>query len=135
MPAPPPAVRALPRLPIKGDMLPKTRALQFERIIHRDRAAGCGVRAHPFLIAEEDSVRPELLSENPILRQKILESVLLSALDPAGQDQEQQLPWLKLRLHVLPDSGRESGASGIAVFMSSVRDMSQPWHGKALSFS
>jgi hypothetical protein len=51
MPALPPAVRALPRVPIKGNMLPKTPALQFERIIHRDRAAGCGLRAHPCLIA------------------------------------------------------------------------------------
>jgi len=50
MPALPPAVRALPRVPIKGNMLPKTPALQFERIIHRDRAAGCGLRAHPCLL-------------------------------------------------------------------------------------
>ena len=30
--------------------------------------------------------------------------VLLPAIDPAGQDQEQQLPWLKLCLHVPPDA-------------------------------
>ena len=51
------------------------------------------------------SVLPELLSENPILRQEILDGVLLSAIDPAGQDQEQQLLRLKRCLHVPSDAG------------------------------
>ncbi len=46
---------------------------------------------------------PELPSENPILRQEIRNGILLSAIYSAGQDQEQQLKWLKLCLHVPPD--------------------------------
>ena len=58
----------------------------------------------PLVVVEQDSVLPELLSENPILRQEVLDGVLLSAIDPAGQDQEQQLPRLKQCLHVPPDA-------------------------------
>ena len=61
-------------------------------------------QAPPLVVAEQDSVLPELLSENPILRQEILDGVLLSAIDPAGQDQKQQLPRLKQCLHVPPDA-------------------------------
>jgi hypothetical protein len=51
-------------------------------------------QAPPLVVAEQDSLLPELLSEHAILGQDIFEGVLLSAIDPAGQDQEQQLPWL-----------------------------------------
>jgi hypothetical protein len=42
------------------------------------------------VVVEQDSVLSELLSENSILRQEVLNGVLLSAVDPAGQDQEQR---------------------------------------------
>jgi hypothetical protein len=58
----------------------------------------------PPLVDEQNSVPPGLLSEGPLLRQEALDGALLSALDPAGQDQEQQLPWLTLRLYVPPDA-------------------------------
>jgi hypothetical protein len=53
-------------------------------------------QAPALIIVREDSLLPELLSEDPILRYEVLNSVLLSAIDPAGQDQEQELPRLKL---------------------------------------
>lgn len=58
----------------------------------------------PLVVGEQDSVLPERLSEDPILREEILEGVPLSAIDPASEDQEQQLRWLKPSLHVLPDA-------------------------------
>ena len=61
-------------------------------------------QAPPLLVAEQNSVLPELLSEDPILRQEVLDGVLFSAIDPAGEDQEQELPWLQLCLHVPPDA-------------------------------
>jgi hypothetical protein len=51
-----------------------------------------------------DSLLPELFSEHAVLRQKILDGVLLSAVDPAGEDHEQQLPWMQLGLYVPPDA-------------------------------
>ena len=56
------------------------------------------------VVAEQDSFLSELLSEDSILCQEILDGVLLTAVDPAGEDQEQQMPWLKLGLHVPPDA-------------------------------
>ena len=47
-------------------------------------------------VVKEDSPLPEFLSEDPILRYEVLDNVLLSAIDPARKDQEQELPWLKL---------------------------------------
>jgi len=38
------------------------------------------------VVAEQDSVLSKLTSEDPILGQEILADVLLSAIDPAGQD-------------------------------------------------
>ena len=84
---------------------------------------------------EQDPVFSELLSEDPIFRQEILDGVLLSAIDPTGRDQEQQLPWLKLCPHVPPDARRESGASGIAGSLSSVPNMAQAGQGKSRYFS
>ena len=56
------------------------------------------------VIIKEYSFPSELLPEDAILSQEILDGVLLPAIDPAGQDQEQQLPWLELRFHVPPDA-------------------------------
>jgi hypothetical protein len=44
----------------------------------------------------------------------------LPAVHPASEDQEQQLPWLKLRFHIPPDARLRSGASGIVGYVSSV---------------
>jgi hypothetical protein len=55
------------------------------------------------VIVKKDLLLPDLLSADPILRYEVLNSVLLSAIDPARQDQEQELPRLKLRSHVPPD--------------------------------
>jgi hypothetical protein len=77
-------------------------------------------QAPPLVVVEQDSVLSELLSEDPILRQEVFDGVLLSTIDPAGEDQEQQLPWLKLRLHVPPDAADLNRASGIISTLSSV---------------
>ena len=53
-------------------------------------------QAPALVVVKQDSLLPELLSEDPILRYEVLNSVLLSTIDPACQDQEQELPWLKL---------------------------------------
>ena len=61
-------------------------------------------QAPALVVVEQDSFLSELLSEDSILRQEVLDGVLLSAVDPACKDQEQQMPWLKLGLHVPPDA-------------------------------
>jgi hypothetical protein len=40
------------------------------------------------VVAQEDSLLPQLLSEDPILRYEVLDGVLLSAIDPSRKDQE-----------------------------------------------
>ncbi len=71
-------------------------------------------------IVEEYSFLSELLPEYVILSEEVLDGVLLPAVDPASEDQEQQLPWLKLRFHIPPDARLTSGASGIVGYVSSV---------------
>ena len=86
MPALPPAVRALPRVAIKGNMLPKTPALQFERIIHRDRAAGCGLRAHPCLIATTPfRSMQESARKNPVPGSAVLMTDVFAAFNRPGR--------------------------------------------------
>jgi len=63
------------------------------------------------VVVEQDSFLSELLSGNSILREEVLDSVLLSAVEPAGEDRAQQMPWLKLELHVPPDALSVSAAS------------------------
>ncbi|MBM3791655.1 MAG: hypothetical protein FJW35_15090 [Acidobacteria bacterium] len=45
-------------------------------------------------VVEEYSFLSELLPEYPVLSEEVLEGVLLPAIDPAGEDEEQQVPWL-----------------------------------------
>ena len=45
-------------------------------------------------IVEEYSFQSEFLPEYVILGQEIFNGVLLLAIDPAGENQEQQVPWL-----------------------------------------
>jgi len=61
-----------------------------------------GGQPSPLVVAEQDSVLPEVLSEYAIFCQEIFDGLLLSAIDPAGKDQE--LPWLPLCLHIPPDA-------------------------------
>jgi hypothetical protein len=71
-------------------------------------------------VVEEYSFLSKLLPEYLILSDEVLEGVLLPAIDPAGEDEEQQVPWLKLRFHVPPDARFRSGASGVAGYLSRV---------------
>ena len=44
-------------------------------------------------VVEENSFLSKLLPEYLILSEEVLEGILLPAIDPAGQDYEQQLPF------------------------------------------
>jgi len=55
----------------------------------------------------------ELVAENPVLCQKVVDGILLFAIDPTGQDQQEQVPWLRVGLHVPPDIVQRSGALGM----------------------
>jgi len=61
-----------------------------------------GRQAPPLIIVEQDAFFAELLSEHAILGSKALDDVLLSMIDPAGQDQKQQLPGLQKRFQISP---------------------------------
>jgi len=71
-------------------------------------------------VVEENSFLSELLPEYPVLSEEVLEGVLLPAIDPAGEDEEQQVPRLKPGFPVSPDARFRSGASGIADYLSRV---------------
>jgi hypothetical protein len=71
-------------------------------------------------IVEEYSFLSEFLPEYVILSEEVVDDDLLPAIDPASEDQKQQLPRLKLRFHVPPAARLRSGASGIVGYMSSV---------------
>jgi hypothetical protein len=47
----------------------------------------------PLVIIKELSFLFELHTENAILSQELFDGILLPAIDPAGEDQEQQRPW------------------------------------------
>ena len=61
-------------------------------------------QAPALAVVKEDSPLPELLSEHAILSSKVLDSVLLSMIDPAGQNQEQKLPELEKGFHISPNA-------------------------------
>ncbi|MBM3789818.1 MAG: hypothetical protein FJW35_05645 [Acidobacteria bacterium] len=69
-----------------------------------------------------------------ILRKEIFDGLLLSAIDPAGEDQEQQLPWLKLLFMFLRMRGG-SAASAIVGTLSSVAPGVAGVRGKARHFN
>jgi len=62
------------------------------------------------------------------------DGVLLRAIDPAGEDEEQQVPWLKLRFHVPPDARFRFGASGIVSSLSGAAPGVTSARGEALRF-
>jgi hypothetical protein len=74
------------------------------------------------LLPEKDQPMQALVFDrsHEALNSEVLKGVLLSAVDPACKDQEQQMPWLKLGLHVPPDAWFRSEAPGIVDTPSSV---------------
>jgi hypothetical protein len=76
------------------------------KLIERLTAEDLALDGEPTALAvvEEYSFLSELLPEYPILSEEVLDGVLLPAIDPAGEDEDQQVPWLKLRFHVPPDA-------------------------------
>jgi hypothetical protein len=87
------------------------------------------------VVVEQDSLLSELLFEDSILGQEVLDSVLLPAIDPAGKDQKQQMPWLKLGLHVPADAWLGSAASGIVGTLSSLTPGVRGRRGKIRHYS
>jgi len=65
----------------------------------------------------------------------MIHGVLLPAIDPAGEDDKQQVPWLELGFHVPPDARWKPGASGISGSLSSVRKGTRVGLGKSCYFS
>ncbi len=70
------------------------------------------------MIVEEYSFLSKLLPEYLILSDEVLEGFLLPAIDPAGEDEEQEVLWLKLRFHVPPDARFRFGGPGIVGYPS-----------------
>ena len=67
------------------------------------------------------SVRTEFSRERvQVSGEQILNGVLLSTIDPAGENQEQQLSRMQLRFHIPPDARLRPGASEIFGNVSSV---------------
>ena len=81
-------------------------------------------QAPPLVVAEQNSVLPELLSEDPILRQEVLDGVLLSAIDPSRRGSGARTAMAA----IVP-----SFSSGCAVRIRSIRDrrvpVKRPKHG------
>ena len=80
------------------------------------------------VVVEEDSVSrkrdvllSELLSEGTVFRQQVIDSFLLSIIDPASENQVQELPWLKGRLHFSPNAACIDAASWISRIVLSIR--------------
>ena len=46
-------------------------------------------QAPTLVVVKEDSPFSEFLSEDPVLRQEVVDGLLLSTIDPAREDQEQ----------------------------------------------
>jgi hypothetical protein len=52
----------------------------------------------------------------------VLDDLLLAKIDPAGQDQEQQLPGLQTGFYISPNAVCKNAASGIRGSLSTVRN-------------
>ena len=83
------------------------------------------------VVVEEYSFLSKLLPEYLILSEEVVDGVLLPAIDPAGEDEELQVPWLKLRFHVPPDARLRPGGSGIVGSLSRVAPSVTSARGKA----
>jgi hypothetical protein len=56
-------------------------------------------QAPPLLFSEQDSLLPNFLPKYPIFDEEIFDHILLLTINPAGENQQQQLPGLKENLH------------------------------------
>jgi hypothetical protein len=70
--------------------------------------------AASLVICEQDAFLTELLFEYLVLGSQIFENILLVSIDPAGEDEEQQLPRLQNRFHTSPDVVKESKHRSLA---------------------
>ena len=70
----------------------------------RRRAIVCEVKAAALVIGKQDASLAEPVFQHPVHGAQVLEDFSLKPVDPAGRDQEQQLPRLKKYLHVPPDA-------------------------------
>jgi hypothetical protein len=66
---------------------------------------------------------------------QVLDRVVLPVIDPASQNQEQQVPGFKKRLHTSPNANVKHAASGIGGCLSTVRDRHRMRYGKSHHFS
>ena len=108
---PPPASAAAAVVPVPGDefampakdCVRSNEAGQFlQHLATDDLAFDC--QPPPLVVVEQNPLLPELLPEYPILRAKVGNCILLLTVDPAGENDEQQLPRMQLGLHVPPDA-------------------------------
>jgi hypothetical protein len=60
-------------------------------------------QAPPLIIVEQNAFPAEFLSEHAIFGSKVLDDFLLSMVDPAREDQKQQLPGLQKGFHISPN--------------------------------
>jgi hypothetical protein len=56
------------------------------------------------VVVEQDALFAEILSKDPIFSQKVIDGLLLSTIDPPGEDQEQELPRLQKGFHISPNA-------------------------------
>jgi len=56
------------------------------------------------IVDKQNPFFAELFSEHFILGPQIINYILLVAVDPPGQDEEKQLPWLQNEVHRSPDA-------------------------------
>ena len=61
----------------------------------------CRIRNHASEIRDSalDSLLPDFMPKDPIFQEEIFDHILLLTIDPASEDQEQQLPGLQGHLH------------------------------------
>jgi len=89
----------------------------------------------PLIIAEQDAFLAELLFEYLVLSPQVLDNILLTAVDPTRDDEEQQVPGLQDGFHVSPDAVRKHRASGIGGRLSIVRNRDRVGHSNSRRFS
>ena len=85
-------------VPAQNRIRSHDRRYLLEHLPPEDLAFDCQTAS--LVISEQDTFLAELVSEHVILGSKVLDYFLLSMIDPAGQDQEQQMPGLQKELHV-----------------------------------
>jgi hypothetical protein len=81
-------------------------------------------QATTLVIAEKNSLPAQLLFEDLILGDQVFDDLLLLPVEPAGQNNQQQLPGMQNQAHGSPDAddGEKTLASGLCQLLSSGRD-------------